>query len=111
MIVNSKISKIFKKYLTGNYAKNLFPFFLLIVFILTVWKIMDNINNIEIKNEDIPNYNNLIDDPNKRVDEFKKGIKIIEITKNKQFIELEQEDNLIKEGKWIKGGNMFIKKF
>ncbi|MCK4918797.1 MAG: hypothetical protein KAS01_00225 [Candidatus Pacebacteria bacterium] len=101
----------YKEYLSFEYVKNFLSLFLLILFVLIACKAKQGIDNIEICSDQIPNYDSLILDPSKRVEEFKKGSIVIDIIKRKEFIELRNEDNLIKEGKKVKEGNLFLKKF
>jgi len=111
MIFNIEENINYRKYLTFEHVKNLLSFFLLLLFVLIAWKIKQDIDNTEISSNQIPNYDSLMLDPNKRVEEFEKGSIVIDIIERKEFVELKNEDNLIKEGKKIKEGNLFIKKF
>lgn len=101
----------YREYLSFEYVKNFLSLFLLILFVLIAWKTKQDIDNIEIGSDQIPNYDSLILDPNKRVEEFQKGSIVIDIIERKEFVELRNEDNLIKEGKKVKEGNLFLKKF
>ena len=100
-----------KGYLTFEYVKNFLSLFLLILFVLIGWKMKQDIDNIEISSDQVPSYDSLILDPNKRIEEFKKGAVIIDIIERKEFVELRNEDNLIREGKKYKDGSLFVKKF
>ena len=111
MTINLENQGYLKRILVGRKAKNLLSLVLLLVFVLIVWKVSSDIDEMEISSEQISNYADLISNNNKEVEEFKKGIKLEEITEDRQFIELRQEDNLIREGINKKEGNLFIKKF
>ena len=111
MAIYVKLKSYINNFFISTQVKNVMSFAVIVLFVLIIWIVMSDIDNREIDAEQIPNYDNLIINPNERVEEFKKGIVITDIISRKEFIELRNEDNLIKEGKKIKEGNLFIKKF
>jgi hypothetical protein len=100
--------------LDKNKLKNLKPdesaisVFTLIVFLAMSWFIL---SKIEAVNEDIPNYDKLTTNPYSNIENLIKKDKSREIIKTEQFKDLIYEDNLVKDYKKEKEGNLFEKKF
>ncbi|MBW6440965.1 hypothetical protein K0B03_02955 [Patescibacteria group bacterium] len=111
MITEYKDNKLNRKFLAGKNAKNLLSLSLLLSFALILWKTSIDIDKIEVNGTQISNYDELLIDPNEKVRDFKRGTRVIEIIENKQFSELKEEDNLVREGQNVKEGNLFVKKF
>ncbi|NOQ68193.1 hypothetical protein GQ568_02010 [Patescibacteria group bacterium] len=99
------IRKILKKVKLDS---NIVAIFVLIVFSYAAWYM---INDVEIKNEDVPNYGELTINPYEKFEKLVQKTKLQEVINSGQFKELKYEDNLIKEYESKKEGNLFLKKF
>ena len=111
MEIRNNIKFFSNNYFISTHFKNVLSAVVFISFVLIIWIAMKNIDNKGVDAGKIPNYDYLIANPNERIDEFKKGTFVIDIIERKEFIELSNENNLIKKGRYIKEGNLLIKKF
>ncbi len=89
-------------------GENALSLFALVVFLGASWLIL---SKVEALNEEIPNYDKLTKNPYANIESFIKKNKPREIMEMEQFKDLIYEDNLIKEYKKEKEGNLFEKKF
>lgn len=89
-------------------GENALSLFALIVFLGASWLIL---SKVEMSSEEIPNYDELTKNPYADIESLIKKDKSREIMETEQFKDLIYEDNLIKEYKKEKEGNLFEKKF
>ncbi len=100
--------------LNGKSLKNIRPgenalsLFTLFVFLTASWLIL---SKVEAPSEEIPNYDELSKNSYENIESLIKNNKPREMMETEQFRDLIYEDNLIKEYKKEKEGNLFEKKF
>lgn len=97
-----------KKIKNIRLGENALSLFALIVFLGVSWFIL---NKVEAPSEEITDYDKLTKNPYENIESLVKNNKPREIMEMEQFKDLIYEDNLVKEYKKEKEGNLFEKKF